>query len=303
MAPPPQQESTPIATDRDPGSPREQTSLVAAEKLRTLEAQLGALPSVMVAYSGGVDSAFLAATAHRMLGSKMLAVIADSASLARRDFEAASDFARSLGMPLKVVATEELDRPEYQRNDANRCFHCKDELFATMEALGAELGFACIAYGMNADDTRDFRPGQRAAEQHKVIAPLADAGLNKMEIRGLARAAGYTLWDRPAAPCLSSRVEYGRAVTREVLDQVERAEESLRALGFRELRVRHHGELARVEIARNELPRALSMEMFDAISTALRKAGFQYVTIDTTGFRSGSMNVILPADILARRGA
>ncbi len=257
----------------------------------------------MVAYSGGVDSAFLAATAHRVLGSKMLAVIADSASLARRDFDAACAFAKSLGMPLRVVLTEELDKPEYQRNDANRCFHCKDELFATMKALGAELGFARIAYGMNADDTRDFRPGQRAAQQHAVLAPLADAGLNKMEIRALARAAGYELWDRPAAPCLSSRVEYGRTVTREVLEQVERAEDALRGLGFRELRVRHHGELARVEIARNELPRALSMEMFDAISAALRKAGFQYVTIDTTGFRSGSMNVILPAEILARRGA
>jgi uncharacterized protein len=303
MAAPPQQKSTLTARDQISSVEDASAGVVALEKLRSLEAQLGALESAMVAYSGGVDSAFLAATAHRVLGSKMLAVIADSASLARRDFEAASEFARSLGMPLKVVATQELDRPEYQRNDANRCFHCKDELFATMETLGTQLGFACIAYGMNADDTRDFRPGQRAARQHKVLAPLADAGLTKMEIRALARAAGYPLWDRPAAPCLSSRVEYGRTVTREVLEQVERAEDSLRALGFRELRVRHHGELARVEIARSELPRALSMEMFDAISAALRKAGFQYVTLDTTGFRSGSMNVILPADILARRGA
>jgi uncharacterized protein len=303
MAALPKQESMPNARDQISSGEDASAESVAAKKLCALEAQLDALESVMVAYSGGVDSAFLAATAHRVLGPKMLAVIADSASLARRDFDAATEFARSLGMPLKVVATDELDRPEYQRNDANRCFHCKDELFGTMETLGAELGFACIAYGMNADDTRDFRPGQRAAQQHKVLAPLADAGLNKMEIRALAKAAGYTLWDRPAAPCLSSRVEYGRTVTREVLEQVERAEDSLRALGFRELRVRHHGELARVEIARNELPRALSMEMFDAISTALRSAGFQYVTIDTTGFRSGSMNVILPAAILARRGA
>jgi uncharacterized protein len=303
MAALPQQKSTLAARDRISSVEDASVGVVALEKLRSLEAQLGALESAMVAYSGGVDSAFLAATAHRVLGRKMLAVIADSASLARRDFEAANEFARSLGMPLKVVATQELDRPEYQRNDANRCFHCKDELFATMETLGTQLGFACIAYGMNADDTRDFRPGQRAARQHKVLAPLADAGLTKMEIRALARAAGYPLWDRPAAPCLSSRVEYGRTVTREVLEQVEWAEESLRALGFRELRVRHHGELARVEIARSELPRALSMEMFDAISAALRKAGFQYVTLDTTGFRSGSMNVILPADILARRGA
>jgi uncharacterized protein len=233
----------------------------------------------------------------------MLAVLADSPSLARRDMDQAGDFARSLGMPLQVVATEELDRPEYARNDANRCFHCKDELFATMEALGAKLSFDWIAYGMNADDTRDFRPGQRAAEEHAVLAPLAEAGLTKLEVRALAKAAGYPVWDRPAAPCLSSRVEYGRTVTREVLDQVERGEESLRQLGFRELRVRHHGELARVEIARNELPRALSMEMLDAITAALKLAGFQYVTLDCTGFRSGSMNAILPADVLTRRGA
>jgi uncharacterized protein len=274
-----------------------------ASKLRALEARLADLGSLMVAYSGGVDSAYLAATAHRVLGNRMLAVLADSPSLARRDMEQACAFARSIDMALRVIATEELDRPEYQRNDANRCFHCKDELFAVMKSLGAELGFANIAYGMNADDTRDFRPGKRAASEHAVLAPLAEVGLAKSEIRSLAKAAGYTLWDRPAAPCLSSRVEYGRTVTREVLAQVEQAEESMRQLGFRELRVRHHGELARVEIARAELPRALTMEMLDAISAALRKAGFQYVTLDCSGFRSGSMNALLPADVLARRGA
>ncbi len=257
----------------------------------------------MVAYSGGVDSAFLAATAHRVLGNRMLAVLADSPSLARRDLKQACDFANALNMPLHVVATDELERPEYARNDANRCFHCKDELFAVMEALGGKLGFTCIAYGMNADDTRDFRPGQRAAEEHAVLAPLAEAGLTKMDVRELAKAAGYSLWDRPAAPCLSSRVEYGRTVTREVLEQVEKAEESLRQLGFRELRVRHHGEVARVEIARAELPRALSMEMIDSISAALRKSGFKYVALDCEGFRSGAMNVVLPADVLVRRGA
>ena len=217
--------------------------------------------------------------------------------------EQARAFAESIRMPLRIVATDELERPEYQRNDANRCFHCKDELFAVMGSLGAELGFPAIAYGMNADDTRDFRPGQRAAAQHAVLAPLAEAGLTKLEVRALARAAGYTLWDRPAAPCLSSRVEYGRTVTREVLEQVERAEEAVRQLGFREFRVRHHGDLARVEIARIELPRALTMETLDAITSALKQAGYQYVTLDCTGFRSGSMNAILPADVLARRGA
>jgi uncharacterized protein len=274
-----------------------------ASKLLALEARLEQLGSLMVAYSGGVDSAFLAATAHRVLGARMLAVLADSPSLARRDFEQACAFAHSLQMPLHIVATEELDRPEYQRNDANRCFHCKDELFAVMEKLGAKLAFKHIAYGMNADDTRDFRPGQRAAEEHEVLAPLAAAGLTKLEVRALAKAAGYPVWDRPAAPCLSSRVEYGRTVTREVLEQVERGEESLRQLGFRELRVRHHGELARVEIARDELPRALTMEMLDAITAALKQAGFQYVTLDCSGFRSGSLNAVLPADVLARRGA
>jgi len=281
----------------------DQTAPEATEKLGRLEARLKELGSLMVAYSGGVDSAFLAATAHRVLGSHMLAVLADSPSLARRDMEQAVAFARSQGIPLQVVTTEELDRPEYQRNDANRCFHCKDELFSVMSELGAKLGFAHIAYGMNADDTRDYRPGQRAAEQHEVLAPLAEAGLTKLDVRGLAKARGYPVWDRPAAPCLSSRVEYGRAVTREVLEQVERGEEGLRRLGFRELRVRHHGELARVEIARDELPRALTMEMLDAITAALKQAGFKYVTLDCSGFRSGSMNAVLPADVLARRGA
>jgi uncharacterized protein len=272
-------------------------------KLHALESRLGQLGKLMVAYSGGVDSAFLAATAHRVLGKGVLAVLADSPSLARRDFDEACAFARDQEIPLHIIATEELSRPEYQRNDANRCFHCKDTLFEAMEALGPKLGFERIAYGMNADDTRDYRPGQRAAEEHAVLAPLAEAGLTKSEVRALAKAAGYPLWDRPAAPCLASRVEYGRAVTREVLEQVEKAEESLRRLGFTELRVRHHGELARVEIARAELPRALTMEMLDAIAAALKQAGFQYVTLDCTGFRSGSMNAILPVDVLARRGA
>ena len=275
----------------------------AEAKLSALEARLGRLDRLMVAYSGGVDSAFLAATAHRVLGKRMLAVLADSPSLARRDLEQAMAFAEAQGIPLRIIQTEELEKPEYQRNDANRCFHCKTELFTGMEALGRELGFAHIAYGMNADDRGDYRPGQRAAQQHEVLAPLAEVELTKLEVRALAKATGYTLWDRPAAPCLSSRVEYGREVTREVLLQVEQAEESMRQLGFREFRVRHHGKLARVEIARTEMPVAFSMEKLDAITAELRKAGFEYVTLDCAGFRSGSLNALLPADVLLRRGA
>src|SRR6185437_2575217 len=272
-------------------------------RLRAMEDRLAGLSDLLVAYSGGVDSAFLAATAHRILGSRMLAVLADSASLARSDMEQARRFGETVGMPLRIIRTEELDKPEYQRNDANRCFHCKSELFTGMEALARELGFAHIAYGMNADDKGDYRPGQRAAQEHAVLAPLAEAGMTKADVRILSRAAGYAVWDRPAAPCLSSRVEYGIEVTREVLAQVERAEDSMRALGFREFRVRHHGDLARVEIARAELPRALDLPTLDAITAALRSAGYQYVTLDTGGFRSGSLNAVLPADVLLRRGA
>lgn len=286
-----------------PGHAPEPLESEIAAKLRDLEDRLRQTGKLMVAYSGGVDSAFLAATAFRVLGDKMLAVLADSPSLARRDMQLAREFAEAQGFPLRIILTEELDQPEYQRNDANRCFHCKTELFTSMEALGRDLGFTHIAYGMNADDTRDFRPGQRAAQEHAVLAPLADALLTKIEVRTLSRAAGFPLWDRPAAPCLSSRVEYGRTVTREVLEQVESAEECMRQLGFREFRVRHHGELARVEIARSEMPAALTMEMLDAITAGLRKIGFQYVTLDCGGFRSGSMNAILPADVLLRRGA
>lgn len=264
-------------------------------KRALLDTTLKDLGSVMVAYSGGTDSAFLAWAAHRVLGDRMLAVIADSASLPRAELAAALAFTSLHAIPTQILPTSELENPDYQRNDSQRCFHCKDELFSRMEAERASRGFAHLAYGMNLDDRGEFRPGQQAASQHHALAPLVIAQLTKAEIRQLAHEAGLELWDKPASACLSSRIEYGRPVTRENLAQVEQAEEALHALGFRQVRVRHHGELARIEIARPDMPRALTMEMLDRITAALRPLGFLYITLDTQGYRSGSMNDILPA--------
>lgn len=254
----------------------------------------------LIAYSGGVDSAFLAWATHEVLGEQMLAVIADSPSLARAQLTDAVAFAREHNIPLEIIATEELDKPEYTRNDAMRCFHCKDELFAVMEGLRRSRGFDAVAYGVNVDDQGDFRPGQLAAEKYKVAAPLRDAGLGKNEIRELARAAGLRVWDKPASACLSSRIEYGRSVTREVLDVIERGEDALRGLGFLQFRVRHHGEIVRIEIARQELSRALTPEMAAEFTRIFKELGFKFVTLDLEGFRSGSMNALLPADLLRR---
>lgn len=267
-----------------------------------LETELRQLGRLLVAYSGGVDSAYLAWSAHHVLGDNMLAVIADSASLARTQLADAIAFAGEQGIPIHVISTSELDRPEYVRNDGGRCFQCKDELFEVMEELRAALGFDSIAYGVNLDDQGDFRPGQQAAKQHHVAAPLLNAGLTKQEIRELAREAGLRIWDKPASACLSSRIEYGRPVTREALDVVERGEEAIRALGFRQFRVRHHGDIVRIEIAQDELDRALHPAMAARFTAIFKGLGFKFVTLDLEGFRSGSMNALLPADQLRRTG-
>ena len=230
-------------------------------KRATLEARLRDLGHTLVAYSGGVDSAFLAWSAYQVLGSDMLAVIADSPSLARSQLADAIAFAGEQRIPLEVIPTTELERPEYVRNDASRCFHCKDELFSVLESLRQQRGFDSVVYGVNVDDQGDFRPGQIAAEQHRVAAPLLVAGLTKQDVRDLARAAGLRIWDKPASACLSSRIEYGRPVTRETLSVVEQGEDALRALGFRQFRVRHHGDIVRIEISRDELSRALCLDM------------------------------------------
>src|SRR6266852_944450 len=270
-------------------------------KLAQLQGSLGKLGRVLVAYSGGVNSAYLAWAAHQALGENILAIIADSPSLARTQLADAIAFAREQAIPLEVIPTGELDRPEYVRNDAQRCFFCKDELFTLMEELRAARGFDAIAYGVNVDDQGDFRPGQKAANAHHVVAPLLDAALTKEEIRALARNAGLRVWDKPASACLSSRIEYGRPVTREALDVVEKGEDALRALGFRQVRVRYHGEIVRIEIAREELERALNPAMAAEFTRIFKALGFKFVTLDLEGFRSGSMNTLLPAGDLFRR--
>jgi uncharacterized protein len=267
-------------------------------KYSSLATELHSFGRLLIAYSGGVDSAFLAWAAYRELGGDMLAVIADSASLARAQLNDAIAFAHEQKIPLKVVETLELDRPDYIRNDGQRCFHCKDELFDVMEKLRQSLGFDAIAYGVNQDDQGDFRPGHQAAYQHHVAAPLLQASLTKQDIRDLARQAGLRIWDKPASACLSSRIEYGRPVTREALAAVEKGEDALRALGFRQFRVRHHGEIVRIEISREELPHALQLSMAADFTRIFKTLGFKFVTLDLEGFRSGSMNALLPAEQL-----
>lgn len=271
-----------------------------AAKGLQLAAELRLYGRVLVAYSGGVDSAYLAWAAHRALGENMLAVIADSPSLARTQLADALAFAAEQGIPVEVLSTSELDRPEYARNDGQRCFQCKDELFTVMENLRSARGFDVIAYGVNLDDQGDFRPGQQAAKLHHVATPLIQAGLGKAEIRELARAAGLRIWDKPASACLSSRIEYGRPVTRESLGVVERGEDAIRALGFRQFRVRHHGKMVRIEISREEMDRALNPAMAAQFTTIFKQLGFQFVTLDLEGFRSGSMNALLPLEQIRR---
>jgi len=271
----------------------EASAQVAAEKEQLLLSRVGELPNLIVALSGGIDSVYLAWAAQQALGERALSVTAISASYSAFDREQVESFLAVTGARHEFIETHELENPAYRVNDSNRCYYCKDELFTMLDALATERQFAAVAYGVNADDTFDFRPGQRAAAEHRVLTPLLDAKMHKPEVRFLAQRAGLPMWDRPASACLASRLPYGTEVTEERLSLVEKGEAVLRTLGFRQFRVRLHDKLGRVEIAPAELPRALTSEMASAISTGLKAAGFAYVTLDLEGYRQGSLNETL----------
>ena len=259
-------------------------------KQDALCARLAELESVIVAYSGGADSAYLAWAAHRVLGDNAIAITADSASLPESHKRDAEEFARACGFRHEYAATHEFENPDYVKNAPDRCFHCKDELFTRLEEIARQRGVAHVVYGVNVDDLGDYRPGQRAAKLHGAESPLVDAGLTKAEIRELSRRAGLETWDRPASACLSSRIPYGTPVTIENVKTVERGEDAVRALGFRQFRVRYHGELVRIEISPEELDRALQPEMARRFTAIFKPLGFHYVTLDLEGYRQGSLN-------------
>src|SRR6202030_3042822 len=271
----------------------EGAALSAEEKQHLLLARLAEIPSLIVALSGGADSAYLAWAAHEVLGTRALSVTALSPSYSAHDRSIVEEFVSKLGVRHEFIETHEMDNPAYRANAADRCYYCKDELFSVLDELAKERGFAAIAYGVNADDTSDFRPGHRAAAEHQVLAPLLDARMSKADIRKLSQRAGLPTWDRPASACLSSRLPYGTEVTPERLLLVERGEAALRELGFRQFRVRLHDKLARVEIAPDEMPRALTPEMAAAIAKELKTVGFAYVSLDLEGYRQGSLNETL----------
>lgn len=259
------------------------------EKELALRATLASLESVIVAYSGGVDSAYLAYVAHDMLGSRALAVTADSPSYPERHRQMAIDIAGRFGLQHEIIHTSELDRPEYRANPANRCYYCKHELYTHLARI-AETRHSIVVDGNNADDRGDYRPGRQAAREFGVRSPLDEVDLTKEEIRELSHRAGLPTWDEPASACLSSRIPYHHEVTDEKLRTIERAEQVLRAHGFRVCRVRHHDDLARIEIGRDELPRALEPDTAAAIVRELKTLGYRYVTIDLQGYRTGSLN-------------
>jgi uncharacterized protein len=267
----------------------------ALEKQARLFDRLRAVDSMLVALSGGADSCYLSWAAHQVLGAKALSITALSPSFSREDREQTMAFVAASGVHHEFIETHEFENPLYVANAGNRCYHCKNELFERMNVRARERSFQVVAYGINADDTSDFRPGHRAAHEQGVLAPLLDAALGKPEIRLLSRLAGLPTWDRPSSACLSSRVPYGTPVTPELLGRIDRAEEALRELGFRQLRVRVHDTVARIELAPEEMNRAMDPGMAPQIAARLKPLGFAFVTLDLEGYRQGSLNTLLKA--------
>jgi pyridinium-3,5-biscarboxylic acid mononucleotide sulfurtransferase len=260
------------------------------------------LESVIVAYSGGVDSSYVAYIANAELGARAVCITGQSASLPAYQREEIAGVVERFGFQHEIIQTEELENPGYRANNADRCFFCKDELYTKLEAIARSRGITNIVDGSTVDDLGDYRPGRQAATQHAVRSPLIEVGLSKSEVRELSRSVRLPTWDKPASPCLSSRIAYGTTVTIERLSKVDRGEEILREFGFREFRVRHHDQLVRLEIAPAEMDRVLRKELIEELARRFRELGFKYVTLDLQGFRSGSMNEVLPENVSPRSG-
>ena len=261
------------------------------EKLRSLFRDLN---SVIVAYSGGVDSSYVAYIANSVLGGRAVCITGESASLPAYQRDEIDNVVKTFGFRHERIQTEELENPEYQANNGNRCYFCKDELYGKLEKIAQSRGITTIVDGSTTDDLGDYRPGRQAASEHSVRSPLIEVGMSKADVRELSKRVNLPTWNKPASPCLSSRIAYGTTVTIERLKNVDRGEEILREFGFREFRVRHHDALVRLEISQDEMDRVLSREMFDKLASRFRELGFKYVTLDLQGFRSGSMNEVLP---------